>query len=201
MLRRLLDFFEKLGIGNREQGIVDNNSRKQYQNTTLARGLFLSIRYLLLVVLVFCLETCTVSSPAQAPVNDYVRRYLDVAEPVPISLDGKGETKLFDGEDLSFGINLFSENCQRCHVGGSNIINPTVSLSLERLAGAKPPRDNLNRLVTFMRQPMTYDGTEESFSCRKVPESWLSQEKIEKLAAFVIRAAQKGPAWGTEDLF
>ncbi|NEQ18084.1 MAG: photosystem II cytochrome PsbV2, partial [Moorea sp. SIO3E2] len=32
-------------------------------------------------------------------------------------------------------------------------------------------------------------------------ESWLSQEKIEKLAAFVIRAAQKGPAWGTEDLF
>ena len=200
MLRRLLDFFEKLGIGNREQGTVENNSRQQYQKTSLARGLFVSIRYLL-VVLVFCLGTWTVSSPAHAAVNQYVRRYLEVAEPVPISVDGKGETKLFDGEDLSVGIKLFSENCQRCHVGGANIIYPTVSLSLDRLANATPPRDNLNGLVAFMRQPMIYDGSEESYWCRQVPESWLSQEEIEKLAAFVIRAAQKGPAWGTENLF
>ncbi|NEO92206.1 MAG: photosystem II cytochrome PsbV2 [Moorea sp. SIO3G5] len=192
MLLRLLDFFEK-------SETVDNNSREQYQKTTLARGLFLSIRYLL-VVLVFCLGTWTVSSPAHAAVNQYVRRYLDVAEPVPIAVDGKGQTKLFDGEDLSVGIKLFSQNCQMCHVGGTNLIDPTVSLSLERLAQATPPRDNLNGLVAFMRQPMTYDGTEDSFSCREVPESWLSQEQIEKLAAFVIRAAQKGPAWGTEDL-
>ncbi|OLT69541.1 photosystem II cytochrome PsbV2 [Moorena producens 3L] len=179
---------------------MENNSGEQYQNTTFARGLLVSIRYLL-VVLVFCLGTWTVSSPAHAAVNDYVRHYLDVAEPVPIAVDGKGETKLFDGEDLSVGIKLFSQNCQRCHVGGANLIDPTVSLSLEKLAGAKPPRDNLNGLVAFMRQPMTYDGEDESFWCREVPESWLSQEKIEKLAAFVIRAAQKGPGWGTEDLF
>ncbi|NEO49546.1 MAG: photosystem II cytochrome PsbV2 [Moorea sp. SIO4A3] len=200
MLRRLLDFFEKSGTGNRGQGTVDNNSRQQYQKTSLGRGLFVSIRYLLLVVLVFCLETCTVSSPAQVPVNQYVRRYLDVAEPVAIAVDGKGETKLFDGEDLSVGQNLFSENCQRCHVGGANLIDPTVSLSLERLTQATPPRDNLNGLIAFMRQPMTYDGTEESFSCREVEESWIPQEEIEKIAAFVIRAAQKGPGWGTEDL-
>ncbi|NEO72428.1 photosystem II cytochrome PsbV2 [Moorena sp. SIO3H5] len=193
MLRRLLDFFEK-------SGTVDNNSRQQYQKTSLARGLFLSIRYLL-VVLVFCLGTWTVSSPAHAAVNQYVRRYLDVAEPVAIAVDGKGETKQFDGEDLSVGQNLFSKNCQRCHVGGANIIDPTVSLSLEKLANATPPRDNLNGIVAFMRQPMTYDGTEESFWCREVAESWMPQEEIEKLAAFVIRAAQKGPAWGTEDLF
>ncbi len=193
MLGRLLDFFQK-------SGTVENNSREQYQKTTLPKGLFVSIRYLL-VVLVFCLGTWTVSSPAEAAVNQYVRRYLDVAEPVAIAVDGKGETKQFDGEDLSVGIKLFSQNCQRCHVGGANLIDPTVSLSLEKLANATPPRDNLNGLVAFMRQPMTYDGTEESFWCREVPESWISQEQIEKLAAFVIRAAQKGPGWGTEDLF
>ncbi|NET83638.1 MAG: photosystem II cytochrome PsbV2 [Moorea sp. SIO1F2] len=193
MLRRLLDLFEK-------SGTVDNNSRKQYQKTSLARGLFLSIRYLL-VVLVFCLGTWTVSSPAEAAVNQYVRRYLDVAEPVAIAVDGKGETKLFNGEDLSVGIKLFSQNCQMCHVGGTNLIDPTVSLSLKRLAKATPPRDNLNGFIAFMRQPKTYDGKDDSFSCRKVRESWIPQEEIEKLAAFVIRAAQKGPGWGTEDLF
>ncbi|NEQ58186.1 MAG: photosystem II cytochrome PsbV2 [Moorea sp. SIO4A1] len=194
MLRRLLDFFEKLGT-------VDNNSREKYQKTSLARGLFVSIRYLLLVVLVFCLGTWTVSSPAEAAVNQYVRRYLDVAEPVAIAVDGKGETKLFNGEDLSVGIKLFSQNCQMCHVGGANLIDPTVSLSLKRLAKATPPRDNLNGFIAFMRQPKTYDGKDDSFSCRKVRESWIPQEEIEKLAAFVIRAAQKGPGWGTEDLF
>jgi len=46
---------------------------------------------------------------------------------------------------------------------------------------------------------MTYDGSEETFWCRQVPESWMSQEQVEKLAAFVLRAAQKAPGWGIDN--
>lgn len=44
---------------------------------------------------------------------------------------------------------------------------------------------------------MTYDGTDFTYWCRQVPETWMSQTEIENLAAFVLRAAQKVPGWGT----
>ena len=40
-----LHFFQKLGTGNREQGTVDKNSRKQYQKTTFERGLLFNLPY------------------------------------------------------------------------------------------------------------------------------------------------------------
>ncbi|MDP8934236.1 MAG: photosystem II cytochrome PsbV2, partial [Cyanobacteriota bacterium] len=101
--------------------------------------------------------------------------------------------------DLSAGKVLFEQSCLNCHVGGANLPDPTISLSLADLKGAAPPRNNINSLVAYLREPMTYDGTEETFWCRQVPESWMRQAEIEKLAAFVIRAAQKAPGWGVEN--
>lgn len=138
-----------------------------------------------------------VSSPALAARDNYVRQYLKVTEPISLNLDGQGDTAQFSPEDLSAGKELFEANCLNCHVGGATLPDPTVSLSLDTLAGATPPRDNINGLVAFLRQPMTYDGSDPSFWCREVPESWMPQEQIEKLAAFVLRAAQKAPGWGT----
>jgi len=43
---------------------------------------------------------------------------------------------------------------------------------------------------------MTYDGSEETFWCRQVPESWMSQSEVENLSAFILRAAEKAPGWG-----
>jgi photosystem II cytochrome c550 len=160
--------------------------------------LFFSIRCLL-AVLVVCLGVLMVSSPAQAAIDSYVRRYLDVKEPISLEVDGKGQTKQFSGEDLSVGKELFQAHCINCHVGGATLPDPTVSLALNTLAGATPPRDNINGIVNFLREPMTYDGSDVSFWCRQVPESWMPQEQIEKLAAFVLRAAQKAPRWGTSN--
>jgi len=162
----------------------------------MLRRLF-SIRCLL-VVLVASLGCWIVSEPAQAGVDSYVMRYLQVKEPISLDLDGQGETRQFSATDLSVGKQLFEKHCLNCHVGGATLPNPVVSLSLTALAGATPPRDNLNSLVDFLRQPMTYDGSEETFWCRQVPESWMSQEQVEKLAAFVLRAAQKAPGWGID---
>ncbi len=49
-----------------------------------------------------------------------------------------------------------------------------------------------------MRQPMTYDGSEETFWCREITPNILSQQQIKSLAAFVLTAAKKAPGWGTD---
>ncbi|MBW4577208.1 MAG: photosystem II cytochrome PsbV2 [Aphanothece sp. CMT-3BRIN-NPC111] len=162
----------------------------------MLRRLF-SIRCLL-AVLVVCVGVLMVSAPAQAAVDSYVAQYLRVTEPISLDLNGQGETRQFSAKDLSAGKQLFEQHCMNCHVGGSTLPDPMVSLSLNTLAGATPPRDNINALVAFLRQPMTYDGSEETFWCRQVPESWMQSEQVEKLAAFVLRAAQKAPGWGKD---
>ncbi|MBD2056128.1 photosystem II cytochrome PsbV2 [Oculatella sp. FACHB-28] len=155
-----------------------------------------TVRYLL-ILLIVSVGLITWSLPTQAATLDpYVVRYLKVSEPIALDLDEK-QTKLFSAENLSQGKRLFEENCKNCHVGGATLPDPLVSLSIEALRGAMPPRDNINGLVTFLRQPMTYDGTEESFFCRQMPESWVSQSEVENLAAFILRAAQKAPGWGS----
>lgn len=155
-----------------------------------------TVRYLL-ILLIVSVGLITWSLPTQAATLDpYVVRYLKVSEPIALDLD-EGQTKLFSAENLSQGKRLFEENCKNCHVGGATLPDPLVSLSIEALRGAMPPRDNINGLVTFLRQPMTYDGTEESFFCRQMPESWVSQSEVENLAAFILRAAQKAPGWGS----
>ncbi|WP_416671642.1 photosystem II cytochrome PsbV2 [Egbenema bharatensis] len=130
-------------------------------------------------------------------IEPYVLRYLDAKEPVSVLVNSQGEMQLFSAEDLSAGQQLFSENCLNCHVGGATLPDPSVPLSLEALKGAVPPRDTLEELVAFIRQPMSYDGSKEAYLCRQVPESWLSQPEVENLAAFVLRAAEKAPGWGT----
>lgn len=135
-------------------------------------------------------------SPVQAAsVDPYVLQYL-AKEPVAIKIDNQGQTHLFSPEELTEGKRLFTAHCKNCHVGGTTVPDPLVSLSLADLRGATPPRDNVSSLVAFQRKPMSYDGSEVSYWCRLVSESWLSTAELENLAAFVLRAAEKGPGWG-----
>lgn len=152
----------------------------------------------LLAILVVWLGIVLLASPAQAAGDPYVSQYLRVTEPVALDLDGS-QTRLFAPDDFGVGKRLFENNCKNCHLGGATLPNPSVSLSLAALQGAVPQRDNVNNLVDYLRQPMTYDGTEENYVCRQVPESWLPQEQVEQLAAFILRAAQKAPGWGSSN--
>lgn len=137
--------------------------------------------------------------PARADsIDPYVKRYLKANEPVSIPLNEQGETTEFTPEALSNGKQLFGDNCLSCHVGGSTLPNPAISLSKEALAGATPPRDNLENLIDYFRQPMTYDGTAELYGCRQITERWMSQPQVEDLGAFILRAAEKAPGWGTQ---
>lgn len=153
---------------------------------------------LIVVILAPMLAVFTVSLPAQAAIDPYITRYLRVTEPIAINVNEQGETRLYSAEALSRGKKLFEKNCLSCHVGGATLPNPLVPLGKNALAGATPPRDNINSLVAFMRQPMSYDGSEETYFCRQVPPSWMSQAMVEDIAAFILAAAQKAPGWGTD---
>lgn len=137
-------------------------------------------------------------SPSAHAADAYVARYLQVTEPISLERDDQGNLRSFSLQELTAGKKLFEQNCLSCHVGGATLPDPSVPLSLKALQGAIPPRDTINSLVAYLRHPMTYDGSEETFSCRKVSENWLAQAEIETLAGFVLRAAQKAPGWGTD---
>ena len=162
----------------------------------LRRGVFVCFLLGMLIVLPLVLLA---PQPVLAAGDSYVTRYLKVSEPVPLELDAQGHTRLFSAEDFSAGKQLFQQNCLNCHVGGATLPDPTISLSLTALEGATPPRSNINALVSYLREPMTYDGSEETFWCRQVPESWMPQTEIENLAAFVLRAAKIAPGWGVDN--
>ena len=133
-----------------------------------------------------------------ASVDPYVRRYFDATEPVILPLTAT-ETQAFTAADFSSGKQFFAENCINCHVGGNTLPNPSEPLTLEALRGANPPRDTIEELVAFMRQPMTYDGQDVSFWCREVPDTWLTDAEVSTIAAFILRAAEKAPGWGTAE--
>jgi photosystem II cytochrome c550 len=138
--------------------------------------------------------------PAQAAnIDPYVRRYLKATEAVPITMDAEGHTQMFTPQALTEGKQLFEENCINCHVGGTTLSNPLESLALKVLEGATPSRNNVASLTAFQREPLTYDGSDISFGCREVPDSWLSDEMLTQLAAFVLRAAETAPGWGAQD--
>jgi photosystem II cytochrome c550 len=161
---------------------------------TWLRSLSLRVLTPLLAALV---SMVLLSLPAQADALEaYVLRYLDAKEPVSLAVNDQGQSRLFSAVELSEGKRLFEENCKNCHVGGATLPDPTVPLSLQALEGAMPPRDNISSLVSYLRQPMTYDGSEETYWCRQVSENWMSQEKVENLSAFILRSAQKAPGWG-----
>lgn len=160
-----------------------------------SRTLWFSLR--LMIVLLLVGISLGVAKPSWAEsVDPYVRRYLGVEESVGLKLNPDGQMRLFSAANVSSGKRFFEENCKNCHVGGSTLPDPTVPLSLEALQAATPPRDNILSLVTFLRQPMTYDGTEDTYSCRQVSESWLTDQEAANLAAFILRSAEKAPGWG-----
>jgi photosystem II cytochrome c550 len=77
-----------------------------------------------------------------------------------LPLNAEGETTVLSLEDVAKGKRLFNYACSQCHVGGITKTNFNVDLSSESLALATPPRDNIEALVDYMKNPTSYDGLE-----------------------------------------
>jgi photosystem II cytochrome c550 len=75
-----------------------------------------------------------------------------------VTLDGKGNSVVLTPEQVKRGKRLFNNACGTCHVGGLTKTNPNVGTDTESLSLATPPRDNVSSLVSYFKDPMTYDG-------------------------------------------
>ena len=75
-----------------------------------------------------------------------------------VPLNTKGSTVVLTSEQVKRGKRLFNNACAVCHVGGLTKTNPNVGLDTESLSLAVPPRDNVEGLVSYFKNPKTYDG-------------------------------------------
>jgi photosystem II cytochrome c550 len=72
--------------------------------------------------------------------------------------DGSGKTIVLTSEQVKRGKRLFNATCGACHVGGITKTNPNVGLDPEALSLATPRRDNIEALVDYLKNPISYDG-------------------------------------------
>ena len=77
-----------------------------------------------------------------------------------VVLDTKGSTVVMTPEQVKRGKRLFNNACAICHVGGLTKTNPNVGLDVEALSLATPPKDNIDNLVSYFKDPVSYDGTD-----------------------------------------
>jgi photosystem II cytochrome c550 len=89
--------------------------------------------------------------------GDAVAAELDEATRT-VKLNPEGDTLVLSLEQVARGRRQFNYACGTCHVGGITKTNPTVGLDPESLEGALPPRDNVEALVAYLKEPTTYDG-------------------------------------------
>jgi photosystem II cytochrome c550 len=136
---------------------------------------------------------------AIAAPDPYITQFMKVfpSKPAEMRLDDAGTTKVFSYAEMVEGKEIFAQNCLSCHVGGTTLSSPDVSLALKDLQGATPPRDTVNALVAYIRHPLAYDGSDENYACREVSADWIPDAQIEKVAAFILRAAEYAKGWGT----
>ena len=77
-----------------------------------------------------------------------------------VAQDSTGKTTVLTPEQVKRGKRLFNATCGACHVGGVTKTDQNVGLDPETLSLATPPRDNIDALVNFLKNPTTYDGLE-----------------------------------------
>jgi photosystem II cytochrome c550 len=82
-------------------------------------------------------------------------------ETMTVPLNQSGKTTTLTQEQVKRGKRLFNNTCSQCHNGGITKTNPNIGLDTEGLSLATPPRDNLESLIDYMKNPTSYDGAED----------------------------------------
>ncbi|MBP0017596.1 MAG: cytochrome c-550 [Cyanobacteria bacterium SBLK] len=122
-----------------------------------------------------------------------------------VKLNKEGKTVVITNEQYEDGKKLFNDTCSQCHMAGRTKTNPNITLKLEDLEGAFPPRDSIAGIVDFMKDPKTYDG-ELSIDVLHLSTSrldlWSEMRKYKSddlynVAGYIlVQPALQGEMWG-----
>ncbi|NJL79612.1 MAG: cytochrome c-550 [Richelia sp. RM2_1_2] len=122
-----------------------------------------------------------------------------------VTLNEQGDTYLLSLKEVKEGKRLFNYACAQCHAGGVTKTNQNVGLEPEALALATPPRDNIQGLVDYMKNPTTYDGEIEISELHPSIKSAdiftamrnLTDEDLEAIAGHILLQPKiVGQKWG-----
>jgi photosystem II cytochrome c550 len=129
---------------------------------------------------------------------------MDVAtRTVPSSAEGK--TLTLSLKQVSEGKRLFQYACAQCHAGGVTKTDPNVGLDPEALDLATPPRNTVAALVDYMKNPTSYDGTQEISEMHPSMKSKdnfaemrnMTDEDLEAIAGHILMMPKVvGDRWG-----
>lgn len=75
-----------------------------------------------------------------------------------VQKNGAGDSVVLSLKQVQEGKRLFNSACSQCHNGGITKTDPNLGLEPETLSLATPPRNNIEALVDYMKDPTTYDG-------------------------------------------
>ncbi len=121
-----------------------------------------------------------------------------------VPLTEEGETTTLTSEQITNGQRLFIRECTQCHLQGKTKTNNNVSLGLEDLALAEPPRDNVLGLVDYLKYPTSYDG-EDDYTELHVnvsrPDIYpelrdFTEDDLYDVSGYVLVAPKLDPYWG-----
>jgi len=111
----------------------------------------------------------------------------------------------FSEKEIKTGRKLFNDSCGTCHAGGITKTNQNVGLDPETLELATPPRNSVDSLVDFMKDPTSYDG---EYSIADVHPSLrssdvfvkmrdLNEDDLRLIAGYILVAPKvQGQQWG-----
>ncbi len=122
-----------------------------------------------------------------------------------VKLNEQGDEIVLSLEQVKRGQKLFVSKCSYCHKAGTTKTNPNVNLSLDALANAEPPKDNIEGIVEYLKNPVTYDGEKELYELHPntsrpdlYPEMRnLTDEDLKAIAGHIlIQPKIRGQMWG-----
>ena len=122
-----------------------------------------------------------------------------------VTFDAKGSEIVLSKTQMKRGKFLFSKACAACHIGGLTKPDPNIGLDLKSLAGALPPRDNIEKIVEFLIYPYSYDGLTpivERHYCTELAWEYakmrsLTRPDLVTIAGHILLSAKLlGPKWG-----
>ncbi|BAU63615.1 cytochrome c550 subunit of photosystem II PsbV [Stanieria sp. NIES-3757] len=91
----------------------------------------------------------SISSATAVELDDAIRT---------VRLNEAGDEVTLSLQEVKRGQRIFVDSCSYCHKSGTTKTNPNVGLGLNALANAEPPKDNIEGIVEYLKNPTTYDG-------------------------------------------
>ncbi|NRB09319.1 MAG: cytochrome c-550 [Richelia sp.] len=122
-----------------------------------------------------------------------------------VLLNDQDSTYVLSIKEVKEGKRLFSFACADCHLGGVTKTNQNVGLDPETLALATPPRNNLEGIVDYLKNPTTYDGEIEISELHPSTKSAdiftemrnLTDEQLKEIGGYILTQPKvAGKQWG-----